>query len=93
MSQRLKVKEMVMQMHEKNLVLMNILRDIAENETLGDFAPGATARCLADRATRRAKIFGEFVTSCIRKTWPTACRHKPQFGKRCWWAPAFQCVG
>lgn len=63
MSQRLKVKEMVMQLHEKNLVLMNILRDIAENETLGNFAPGATeaefARSLADRAARRAEILGE----------------------------------
>ncbi|MDR6819970.1 hypothetical protein J2X76_005167 [Neorhizobium sp. 2083] len=62
MSQRLKVKEMVMQMHEKNLVLMNILRDIAENE-MGDFAPGTTeaeiARCLADRAARRTEILGE----------------------------------
>ncbi|WP_421578257.1 hypothetical protein [Shinella sp. M31] len=63
MSQRLKVKEMVMQMYEKNLVLINILRDIAENETLGNFAPGATeaeiGRCLTDRATRRAEILGE----------------------------------
>ncbi len=63
MSQRLKVKEMVMQMHEKNLVLMNILRDIAENETSGDFASGATeaefARCLVDRVARRAEILGE----------------------------------
>ncbi|GGG23039.1 MULTISPECIES: hypothetical protein [Rhizobium] len=49
-----------MQMHEKNLVLMNILRDIAENETLGDFASGATEaeidRRLKDRAVRRAEI-------------------------------------
>lgn len=63
MSQRLKVKEMVMLMHEKNLVLMNILRDIAENETLGDFAFGATEaeidRRLGDRAVRRAEILGE----------------------------------
>ena len=63
MSQRLKVKEMVMQMHEKNLVLMNILRDIAENETFENFAPGATeaeiARSLTDRAARHAEILGE----------------------------------
>ncbi|GGG22771.1 hypothetical protein GCM10010924_60400 [Rhizobium wenxiniae] len=62
MSQRLKVKEMVMQVHEKNLVLINILRDIAENE-IGSVAPGATeaeiARSLADRAARRAEIVGE----------------------------------
>lgn len=63
MSQRLKVKEMVMQMHAKNLVLINILRDIAENETMGNFAPGATeaeiARSLTDSAARRAEILGE----------------------------------
>ncbi|MDP9563363.1 UNVERIFIED_ORG: hypothetical protein J2740_004575 [Rhizobium nepotum] len=63
MSQRLKVKEMVMQMHERNLVLMNILRDIVENETLRPHAPGATEedinRCLADRAARWIEILGE----------------------------------
>jgi hypothetical protein len=31
MSPGLKVKEMVMQMRERNLVVMNILRDVAEN--------------------------------------------------------------
>ncbi|MFP3546560.1 hypothetical protein SB748_24135 [Rhizobium sp. SIMBA_035] len=63
MSQRLKVKEMVMQMHEKNLVLMNILRDIAENETLRQFAADATdeeiARYFADKAVRQKEILGE----------------------------------
>jgi hypothetical protein len=63
MSPGLKVKEMVMQMRERNLVVMNILRDVAENETLGNVAPGATeaeiARSLADRAARRAEILGE----------------------------------
>lgn len=63
MSQRLKVKEMVMLMHEKNLVLMNILRDIVENETLRPHALGATeediTQCLADRAARRIEILGE----------------------------------
>jgi len=63
MSERLRVKEMVMRMHEKNLVLINILRDIAEKETFENFAAGATeaeiARSLADRAARRAEILGE----------------------------------
>lgn len=63
MSERLHVKEMVMQMHERNLVLMNILRDIAENETLCSLAPDATeeetARRVADREARRAEIVGE----------------------------------
>jgi hypothetical protein len=63
MSQRLEVKEMVMQMHEKNLVLMNILRDIVENETANHFPHNATeeeiVRCLADKVVRRAEILGE----------------------------------
>jgi hypothetical protein len=63
MTQRLKVKDMVMQMHEKNLVLVNILRDIAENETSGHVAPGATEeeiiRRLTDKAVRRTEILGE----------------------------------
>jgi hypothetical protein len=63
MSQRLKVKEMVMQMHERNLVLMNILRDIAENEISGHIAADATdeqiARHCAEKAFRRREILGE----------------------------------
>lgn len=63
MSQRLKVKEMVMQMHERNLVLMNILRDIAENETSDHIAAAATdeqvARHCAEKAFRRKEILGE----------------------------------
>lgn len=63
MCQRLRVKEMVVQMHDKNLMLMNILRDIAENETSGDFERDATeeeiARWISDRAVRRAEILGE----------------------------------
>ena len=63
MSQRLKVKEMVIQMHEMNLVLMNILRDVVENETLRPPAPSATeediTRYLADKAARRMEIIGE----------------------------------
>ncbi|EKF61651.1 hypothetical protein QWE_00575 [Agrobacterium albertimagni AOL15] len=52
-----------MQMHERNLVLMNILRDIAENETHRPAATGATdeesARRVADKEARRAEILGE----------------------------------
>ncbi len=63
MSQRLKVKEMVMQMHERNLVLMNILRDIAENEISGHIAADSTdeqiARNCAEKAFRRKEILGE----------------------------------
>lgn len=63
MSQRLKMTEMVMQMHEKNLVLMNILRDIVENEVTCDDSANATeeeiAVRLVDKAVRRAEILGE----------------------------------
>jgi len=63
MSQRLKMTEMVIQMHEKNLVLMNILRDIVENETTSDVGANATeeeiALRFADKAVRRAEILGE----------------------------------
>lgn len=63
MSQSSKVKEMVMQLHEKNLVLMNILRDIVENETSDQFSADTTpeeiARLLADKAVRQAEILGE----------------------------------
>lgn len=63
MSERLQVKEMVMQMHEKNLVLMNILRDIAENEaschSTSDVTEEEIVRCLTDKAVRRKEILGE----------------------------------
>lgn len=63
MSERLNVKEMVVQMHEKNLVIMNILRDIAENETSCNFVPGASeeeiVRLVTDKAVRRKEILGE----------------------------------
>lgn len=65
MSERLQVKEMVMQMHEKNLVLMNILRDIAENEASCHFTSGVTeeeiVRRLKDKAVRRKEILGEIL--------------------------------
>jgi hypothetical protein len=63
MSQRVKVQEMVMQMHEKNIVLVNILRDIVENEDEFDLAvdEGDTEflRKLNDRVMRRAEILAE----------------------------------
>jgi hypothetical protein len=64
MANRVKVKDMVMEMHEKNLVLMNIIRDIAENEqSVGRF-PAATThdeicRVLTDKAKRRNELLGE----------------------------------
>lgn len=65
MSERLQVKEMVIQMHEKNLVLMNILRDIAENETSCHFTSDVTeeeiVRRLKDKAVRRKEILGEIL--------------------------------
>jgi hypothetical protein len=54
MSKRVKVQEMVMQMHEKNLVLVNILRDIVSSPTRPDVAGKSSAR---------------FSTSSVRKTW------------------------
>jgi hypothetical protein len=63
MSQRLKVQEMVMQMHEKNIVLVNILRDVVENETDCDMCMDDDDeefwRKLNDRAVRRAEIVAE----------------------------------
>jgi hypothetical protein len=64
MSQRVKVQAMVMQMHEKNLVLTNLIRDIAENEQSGSrFPPTATEaeifRVLEDKAKRRNELLGE----------------------------------
>lgn len=63
MSQRLKVQNMVMQMHEKNLVLMNIVRDILENETPCDLSSGRThegfTRIFVDRTVRRNEIVAE----------------------------------
>jgi hypothetical protein len=63
MSQRLKVQEMVMQMHEKNLVLTNILRDIVENETVDIISNTSTeeefCRALNDKAARRLELVAE----------------------------------
>lgn len=81
MSERLQVKEMVLQMHEKNLVLMNILRDIAENETSCNLAPGTTeeeiVRCLTDKAVRRKEILSE-ILHLLRQE--DAARRKPANG-------------
>lgn len=55
---------MVMQIHEKNLVLINI-RHIAENETAGDLRADASDevvnRAFADTAVRRKEILGEIL--------------------------------
>jgi len=64
MSQRPKVQEMVMQMHEKNIVLVNILRDIVENEmefdlSMEDEDDEEFWRKLKDRGARRAEILAE----------------------------------
>ena len=63
MSQRLKVQQMVMQMHENNLVLRNILRDIVENEVSFDLSMDDDdedfCRKLNDQAVRRAEIVAE----------------------------------
>lgn len=63
MSQRVQVKDMVMQLHEKNLVLMNIIRDIAENERCGKFSAHSTdeeiCRVLNDKSKRRNELLGE----------------------------------
>ena len=70
MSKRVKVQEMVMQMHEKNLVLVNILRDIVENETSyhlnGNEEDEVLYRVLADKAARRREILGE-IFNFLRK--------------------------
>jgi hypothetical protein len=89
MSQRVKVKEMVMQMHEKNLVLMNILRDIAESETFRHLSPARQRRrslsALQTGQQGGKKFLAKFGTSCIWKTLRAACRHKPQYGVALGW--------
>jgi hypothetical protein len=64
MSQRLKVQEMVVRMHEKNLVMVNLSRDIMENETASSsLASTATeeefCRALNDKAARRLELVAE----------------------------------
>ena len=81
MSERLQMKEMVIQMHEKNLVLMNILRDIAENEASCHFTSDVTeeeiVRRLKDKAVRRKEILGE-ILHLLRQE--EAVRRKPENG-------------
>ena len=53
-----------MQMHEKNIVLMNILRDIVENEADSDLCVNdedddAFWRRVNDRSVRRTEILAE----------------------------------
>jgi hypothetical protein len=65
MSQRLKVQEMVMQMHEKSLVLTNMLRDIVENETMCDVSSVQSdedlSRMLVNQVARRNEIVAEIM--------------------------------
>jgi hypothetical protein len=73
MANRVKVKDMVFEMHEKNLVLMNILRDIVENEHSTDmFASNCSDadifRMLNDKAVRRNEIVGEIEHFLYRET-------------------------
>jgi hypothetical protein len=63
MSQRVKIQDMVMQMHEKSLVLTNLLRDILENETVDIISTTSTeeefCRALNDKAARRLELVAE----------------------------------
>jgi len=63
MANRVKVQDIVMQMHEKNLVLANILRDIMENETVDIVSTTSTeeefCRALNDKASRRLELVAE----------------------------------
>ena len=63
MANRLKVKAMVMEMHEKNVVLTNLIRDIAENERLGTLSANSSeeeiCRVLNDKAQRRKELLAE----------------------------------
>jgi len=63
MSQRVKIQDMVMQMHEKSLVLTNLLRDILENETVDIISTTSTeeefCRALNDKAARRFELVAE----------------------------------
>lgn len=92
MSQRLKVMEMVTQMHEKNLVLMNILRDIVENETSShvgaDATDGDIARQLADKALRRTEILGEIRHVLLRED----MAHAPARRTKKVAAPGYECT-
>lgn len=63
MANRVKVRNMVMEMYEKNLVLANILRDIVENETVDIVSTSSTeeefCRALNDKAARRLELVAE----------------------------------
>lgn len=64
-----------MQMHEKNLVLTNLLRDILENETSGSiFASSSTDEefcgSLNDRAARRLELVAEIEDFLYREDAP-----------------------
>jgi hypothetical protein len=63
MSQRVKIQDMVMQMHEKNQVITNLLRDIVENETVDivstTFTEEEFCRALNDKAARRLELVAE----------------------------------
>ena len=64
MAHRVKVRDMVFEMHEKNLVLLNILRDIVENERSTDLFESHHTdpdiyRMLNDKAARRNEIVSE----------------------------------
>lgn len=63
MSQRVRIQNMVAQMHEKNLVLVNLLRDMVENEDECNFVLDEDEnefwRKLNDRAVRRNEIIAE----------------------------------
>jgi hypothetical protein len=63
-------------LHEKNLVLLNLLRDVMENEThLGSLAPNAPDdeihRALKNRATRRKEILCEIQVILAQEGIPT----------------------
>jgi hypothetical protein len=77
MAHRVKVKDMVFEMHEKNLVLLNILRDIVENERSTDmFASNCSDtdlfRMLNDKTVRRNELVGEIEHFLYRESMRTA---------------------
>ena len=72
MANRVKVRDMVFELHEKNLVLMNIIRDIVENERSTDVlslynTDDEINRMYGDKVARRKEIVSEIEHFLLRE--------------------------
>ena len=72
MANRVKVRDMVFELHEKNLVLMNIIRYIVENERSTDVlslynTDDEINRMYGDKVARRKEIVSEIEHFLLRE--------------------------